>query len=54
MTIAMQRRAPAVDFVPAELHGELIVAVTCCYAIAALARRSSGSVDWIAEHRSPH
>jgi len=32
MTIAMQRRAPAVDFVPAELHGELIVAVTCCYA----------------------
>jgi FAD/FMN-containing dehydrogenase len=32
MTIAMQRRAPAVDYVPAELHGELIVAVTCCYA----------------------
>jgi FAD/FMN-containing dehydrogenase len=32
MTIAMQRRAPAVDFIPAELHGELIVAVTCFYA----------------------
>ncbi len=32
MTIVMQRRAPAVDFVPAHLHGELIVAVTCCYA----------------------
>ncbi len=32
MTIVMQRRAPAVDFVPAELHGKLIVAVTCCYA----------------------
>jgi FAD/FMN-containing dehydrogenase len=31
-TILMQRRAPAVDFVPAELHGEPIVAVTCCYA----------------------
>jgi FAD/FMN-containing dehydrogenase len=34
MTIVMQRRAPAVDFLPAELHGELIVAVTCCYAAA--------------------
>jgi FAD/FMN-containing dehydrogenase len=32
MTIVMQRRAPAVDFMPAHLHGELIVAVTCCYA----------------------
>jgi len=32
MTIVMQRRAPAVDFLPAELHGQLIVAVTCCYA----------------------
>jgi FAD/FMN-containing dehydrogenase len=31
-TILMQRRAPAVDFVPAELHGEPIVAVVCCYA----------------------
>ena len=28
----MQRRAPAVDFVPVELHGEPIVAVVCCYA----------------------
>src|SRR5439155_2699386 len=32
MTIVMQRRAPAADFVPAELHGELVVAVNCCYA----------------------
>ena len=31
-TILMQRRAPAVDFVPVELHGEPIVAVVCCYA----------------------
>jgi hypothetical protein len=27
-----QRGAPAVDYVPAALHGELVVAVTCCYA----------------------
>jgi hypothetical protein len=31
-TILMQRGAPAVDFVPTELHGEPIVAVVCCYA----------------------
>jgi FAD/FMN-containing dehydrogenase len=31
-TILMQRRAPAVDFVPVELHGKPIVAVVCCYA----------------------
>jgi FAD/FMN-containing dehydrogenase len=31
-TILVQRRAPAVDFVPAELHGEPIVAVVCCWA----------------------
>jgi hypothetical protein len=31
-TIVIQRRAPAVHFVPTELHGELVVAVTCCYA----------------------
>jgi FAD/FMN-containing dehydrogenase len=30
-TILMQRRAPAVDFVPVELHGEPILAVVCCY-----------------------
>jgi hypothetical protein len=32
MTIVVQRRAPALDFVPKEFHGELVVAVTCCYA----------------------
>jgi FAD/FMN-containing dehydrogenase len=32
MTMVVQRRAPAVDFVPAELHGEPVVAVVCCYA----------------------
>ncbi len=31
MTIPIQRRAPAVDFVPAELHGELVIVVACCY-----------------------
>jgi FAD/FMN-containing dehydrogenase len=31
MTILGQRRAPATEFVPAELHGELVVTVTCCY-----------------------
>jgi FAD/FMN-containing dehydrogenase len=36
MTILGQRRAPATEFVPPELHGELVVTVTCCY---------SGSVD---------
>ena len=31
MTILVQRRMPAVDFVPAELHGKLVLAVACCY-----------------------
>ena len=31
MTIPIQRRAPAVDFVPPELHGELVIVVACCY-----------------------
>jgi FAD/FMN-containing dehydrogenase len=31
-TILIQRRAPAVESVPAELRGKLVVAVTCCYA----------------------
>jgi FAD/FMN-containing dehydrogenase len=30
-TILIQRRAPAVEFVPPELQGKLVVAVTCCY-----------------------
>jgi FAD/FMN-containing dehydrogenase len=32
MTIVIHRRAPAVPYVPEELHGELVVAVACCYA----------------------
>ncbi len=32
MTILIHRRAPPLPFVPAELHGELVVAVVCCYA----------------------
>ena len=32
MTILIQRRAPAVEFVPQELRGELVVVVACCYA----------------------
>ena len=32
MTIPIQRRAPAVDFVPPELRGELVMVVACCYA----------------------
>jgi hypothetical protein len=32
MTIVIHRRAPAVPFVPPELHGELVVAVVCCWA----------------------
>jgi hypothetical protein len=32
MTIVMHRRAPALPFVPPELHGELVVAVACCHA----------------------
>jgi FAD/FMN-containing dehydrogenase len=31
MTIVVQRRAPALDFVPAELHGELVLAISSCY-----------------------
>ena len=32
MTIVIHRKAPPLPFVPAELHGELVVSVTCCYA----------------------
>jgi hypothetical protein len=32
MTIVILRKAPAVTFVPTELHGRLIVGVACCYA----------------------
>ena len=32
MTIVIHRRAPALPFVPTELHGELVAAVACCYA----------------------
>jgi FAD/FMN-containing dehydrogenase len=32
MTIVLHRRAPALSFVPADLHGRLVVAVACCYA----------------------
>jgi hypothetical protein len=32
MTIVVHRKAPALPFVPAELHGKLVVAVVCCYA----------------------
>jgi FAD/FMN-containing dehydrogenase len=32
MTIVIHRRAPPLPFVPTELHGELVVAVACCYA----------------------
>jgi hypothetical protein len=32
MTIVIHRKAPAVDFVPRELHGELVVGIACCYA----------------------
>ena len=31
MTIVMHRKAPALPYVPPELHGELIVGVVCCY-----------------------
>ncbi len=31
MTIVVHRKAPPVDWVPAELHGELVVAVACCW-----------------------
>jgi FAD/FMN-containing dehydrogenase len=32
MTLVMHRKAPPLPFVPAELHGKLIVGVACCYA----------------------
>jgi FAD binding domain-containing protein/berberine-like enzyme len=32
MTIVVHRKAPPLPFVPPELHGELVVAVICCYA----------------------
>jgi len=32
MTIVVHRKAPALEFVPPELHGKLVVAVACCYA----------------------
>jgi FAD/FMN-containing dehydrogenase len=42
MTIVIHRKAPAVPFVPTELHGQLIVGVACCYAgPVADGRRSS-------------
>jgi hypothetical protein len=31
MTYVVQRRAPAVDFVPSDVHGQLVVAIVCCY-----------------------
>jgi FAD binding domain/Berberine and berberine like len=36
MTIVIHRKAPPLDFVPAELHGRLVVAVVCCW---------SGNID---------
>jgi FAD binding domain-containing protein/berberine-like enzyme len=32
MTIVIHRKAPPLPFVPAELHGQPVVAVVCCYA----------------------
>jgi FAD/FMN-containing dehydrogenase len=32
MTIVVHRKAPPLPFVPAELHGKLVVIVVCCYA----------------------
>ena len=32
MTIVVHRKAPPLPFVPTELHGELVIAVICCYA----------------------
>jgi hypothetical protein len=31
MTIVLHRKAPALDWVPADLHGKLVVAVACCW-----------------------
>jgi FAD/FMN-containing dehydrogenase len=35
MTIVILRKAPSLDFVPAELHGKPVISVVCCYAGAA-------------------
>ena len=32
MTIVTTRKAPSLAFVPQELHGKLVVGVSCCYA----------------------
>jgi FAD/FMN-containing dehydrogenase len=32
MTIVVHRKAPRLDFIPADLHGEPVVAVICCWA----------------------
>ena len=32
MTIVLHRKAPAVDWVPRDLHGQLVVGIACCYA----------------------
>ncbi|MCW6007663.1 FAD-binding oxidoreductase [Micromonospora sp. CPCC 205371] len=32
MTAVVHRKAPPLPFIPTELHGELVVAVVCCYA----------------------
>jgi hypothetical protein len=32
MTMVVQRKAPPLPSVPRELHGELVIAVVCCYA----------------------
>ena len=32
MTIVIHRKAPPLPFIPAELHGRLVVGVACCYA----------------------
>jgi FAD/FMN-containing dehydrogenase len=32
MTIVIHRKAPPLDFIPKEIHGEPVVAVACCYA----------------------
>ena len=31
MTLVMHRKAPPLPFVPAEMHGKLVVGVACCY-----------------------
>jgi FAD/FMN-containing dehydrogenase len=32
MTIVIHRKAPPLDFIPAELHGKPVVAIVCCHA----------------------